>query len=393
MIIQNKDGTEKVEIKKDGITIMDSGDGTPANLGKTISLTKNGFDNGGNKITNIADGTADNDAATVGQVNAAKKEAKKHTTIEAGDHLSIKEETDKNGGKKYTITGPSITSEDGSVTVEDNTDKGKNIGYKLSVNTEKIAEKIGKTEIESGDTNTAEVTSTKDAKTNKTTYKVNVKDMHVESGKISYDEGEGTLTLKYKDGNKVEVKGIQNTYTERGEYDEKRKKIIFKRNDGNTFNVDMSKLVNGMNFGIAKLDNKINRVGSGAAALAALKPLEFDPEDKWDVAVGYGNYMGANSLALGAFYRPNENTMFSLGGSFGDGENIINVGLSMKVGKGIQRFISKAEMANRIVEQDAEIAQLKAKDAQREAEIKALREKDEQRELQMKEILKKLNMA
>ena len=187
--------------------------------------------------------------------------------------------------------------------------------------------------------------------------------------------------------------GIQNTYTESGKYDEKGKKIIFNRNDGSAFDVDMSKLVKGMNFGIAKLDNKINRVRSGAAALAALKPLEFDPEDKWDVAVGYGNYMGANSLALGAFYRPNENTMFSLGGSFGDGENIINVGLSMKVGKGIQRFISKAEMANRIVEQDAEIAQLKAKDAQREAEIKALREKDEQRELQMKEILKKLNMA
>lgn len=145
MIIQNKDGTEKVEIKKDGITIMDSGDGTPANLGKTISLTKNGFDNGGNKITNIADGTADNDAATVGQVNAAKKEAEKHTTVEAGNHLSIREEIDKNGGKKYTITGPSITSGDGSVTVEDNTDdKGKKIGYKLSVNTEKIAEKSEK---------------------------------------------------------------------------------------------------------------------------------------------------------------------------------------------------------------------------------------------------------
>ncbi|WP_276892467.1 YadA-like family protein, partial [Dialister micraerophilus] len=392
-VIQNKAGTEKVEITKNGITIMDAGDGTLANPGKTISLTKDGFDNGGNKITNIADGTSDNDAATVGQVNAAKEEAKKHTTVEAGDHLSIKEETDKNGGKKYTITGPSITSEDGSVTVEDNTDKGKKIGYKLSVNTEKIAEKIGKTEIESGDTSTAEVTSTKDAKTNKTTYKVNVKDMHVESGEISYDKGEGTLTLKHKDGEKVEVKGIRNTYTESGEYDEKGKRIKFNRNGEKPFYVDMSKLVNGMNFGIAKLDNKINRVGSGAAALAALKPLEFDPEDKWDVAVGYGNYMGANSLALGAFYRPNENTMFSLGGSFGDGENIINVGLSMKVGKGIQRFISKAEMANRIVEQDAEIAQLKAKDAQREAEIKALREKDEQRELQMKEILKKLNMA
>lgn len=87
MIIQNKDGTEKVEIKKDGITIMDSGDGTPANPGKTISLTKDGFDNGGNKITNIADGESDTDAATVGQVNATKKEAEKHTTVEAGNHL------------------------------------------------------------------------------------------------------------------------------------------------------------------------------------------------------------------------------------------------------------------------------------------------------------------
>ncbi|MDU5301462.1 MAG: hypothetical protein E6151_03130, partial [Dialister micraerophilus] len=68
--------------------------------------------------------------------------------------------------------------------------------------------KIGKTEIESGDKNTAEVTSTKDAKTNKTTYKVNLKDMHVESGVISYDKGKGTLTLKHKDGNEVKVEGI-----------------------------------------------------------------------------------------------------------------------------------------------------------------------------------------
>lgn len=144
-VIQTKDGKEKVEIKKDGITITDVEDGTSDNPKKKISLTKDGFNNGGNKITNIADGESDTDAATVGQVNETKKEAEKHTTVEAGNHLSIREEIDKNEGKKYTITGPSITSGDGSVTVEDNTDdKGKKIGYKLSVNTEKIAEKSEK---------------------------------------------------------------------------------------------------------------------------------------------------------------------------------------------------------------------------------------------------------
>lgn len=115
-----------------------------------------------------------------------------------------------------------------------------------------------------------------------------------------------------------------------------------------------------------KLDNRINRVGAGAAALAALHPLDFDPDDKWDFAAGYGNYRGANAAAVGLYYRPNEDTMFSVGGSFGGGENMINAGVSLKIGRGNHVSNSRVAMAKEIrdlrqalAEQAAEIAQLK----------------------------------
>lgn len=84
---------------------------------------------------------------------------------------------------------------------------------------------------------------------------------------------------------------------------------------------------------ISKLDSRINRVGAGAAALAGLHPLDFDPDNKWDFAAAYGNYSNANAVAIGAFYRPNENMMFSIGGSFNGGENMMNFGISWKFGQ------------------------------------------------------------
>lgn len=115
-----------------------------------------------------------------------------------------------------------------------------------------------------------------------------------------------------------------------------------------------------------KLDNRINRVGAGAAALAALHPLDFDPDDKWDFAAGYGNYRGANAAAVGLYYRPNEDIMFSVGGSFGGGENMINAGVSLKIGRGNHVSNSRVAMAKEIrdlrqalADQAAEIAQLK----------------------------------
>ena len=118
---------------------------------------------------------------------------------------------------------------------------------------------------------------------------------------------------------------------------------------------------------ISNLDNRVNKVGAGAAALAALHPLDFDPADKWDFAVGYGNYRNANSVAFGAFYRPNEDTMFSIGTNFGNGENMFNAGLSFKIGQGSGVTTSRTAMAKKIEslentldEQNKKIAELEA---------------------------------
>ena len=111
---------------------------------------------------------------------------------------------------------------------------------------------------------------------------------------------------------------------------------------------------------ISKLGNRINKVGAGAAALAALHPLDFDPDDKWDFAAGYGNYNGENAAAVGAYYRPNEDTMFSVGGSFGNGENMVNAGVSLKLGQGNHVSTSKVAMAKEIKDLRKELEGLKS---------------------------------
>lgn len=133
---------------------------------------------------------------------------------------------------------------------------------------------------------------------------------------------------------------------------------------------------------INKLDNRVDKVGAGAAALAALHPLDFDPEDKWDFAAGYGNYSGASAVALGAYYRPNEDTMFSVGGSFGNGENMVNAGVSLKLGQSNHAPASKAAMEKKISALSQEVEELKAAIADlRAAQTKAkdATEKDAQK--------------
>ncbi len=98
---------------------------------------------------------------------------------------------------------------------------------------------------------------------------------------------------------------------------------------------------------VGELGTRINKVGAGAAALAALHPLDFDPHDKWDIAAGFGNYRNASAAAVGLFYRPNERTMMSLGWTMGDDRNMINAGISVKLGRGdVYTRYSKVEMAN-----------------------------------------------
>ena len=118
---------------------------------------------------------------------------------------------------------------------------------------------------------------------------------------------------------------------------------------------------------VGELDSRIDEVGAGAAALAALHPLDFDPDDKWDFSAGYGNYRGESAVAIGAFYRPNEDTMFSVGGTVGNGDNMVNAGVSFKIGQGNGVSTSRVAMAKEIksmrdivAKQDAQIQKLTA---------------------------------
>ena len=116
--------------------------------------------------------------------------------------------------------------------------------------------------------------------------------------------------------------------------------------------------ISGLNSRVDTLDGRIDKVGANAAALAALHPLDFDPDDKWDFAAGVGNYGGENAMAVGAFYRPNEDTMFSVGGSFGTGENMVNAGVSFKIGQGNHVSTSRVAMAKEIETLRHNVAQL-----------------------------------
>lgn len=135
---------------------------------------------------------------------------------------------------------------------------------------------------------------------------------------------------------------------------------------------------------VSKLDNRLDRVGAGAAALAALHPQDFDPSAKWDFAAGYGNYKGANAVALGAFYRPSNDVMFSMGTSMGGGENMFNAGVSIKFGSSNEYSnYSKSALAQVVSDQASTIENLNSRVAKQEQENQELR-------AQIQEILNQL---
>ncbi len=111
---------------------------------------------------------------------------------------------------------------------------------------------------------------------------------------------------------------------------------------------------------VDELDGRINEVGAGAAALAALHPLDFDPDEKWDFAAGYGHYRGEDAVAIGAFYRPNEDTMFSIGGTVGNGDEMVNAGVSFKIGQGNHVSVSRVAMAKEIIELRKDLEDLRS---------------------------------
>ena len=123
---------------------------------------------------------------------------------------------------------------------------------------------------------------------------------------------------------------------------------------------DAGKGLNELGNQISRLDGRVNKVGAGAAALAAMHPLDFDPDDKWNVSAGYGSYKGSHAGAIGAFYRPDENTMFNIGASVGGGENMVNAGVTFALDRKSHITTSRTAMAREIMDLRKEITELKA---------------------------------
>ena len=255
----------------------------------------------------------------------------------------------------YTLTGQENKDNTTTITLEDNN------GKKNSVT---VATKDTRNTVKAGENVTLD---TKDNADGSHEYTVNVKaDGKVEAGSTKIVSG-GTVyneTRVAKDGTFVKQ---SNTAGEN----------LTALDNQVTSNTES---IYHMNNRVSNLDNRVNKVGAGAAALAALHPLDFNPDDKWNFAVGYGNYRNANSVAVGAFYQPNENTMFNVATNFGNGENMINAGVSFKIGKGNSYAgISKAQLV-------AENQQLKENDALQDQKI----QKQDQEIQELKKALEEL---
>ena len=268
--------------------------------------------------------------------------AKRLNTLMMADMMAVTEATEP---EKTTFTGPKAFIQQVSKPVTLTTDDQKS----ATLND-------GETIYFQGDGN-IETTTTLDTNRNSDTIKFALKkDIKVDS-------------IEAKSGDQINIKSEVNmndkkiTNLANGEIAEGSTDAV---NGGQLYNTNQAVIanaenINSLSHSLNKLDSRINRVGAGAAALAALHPLDFDPDNKWDFAAGYGNYAGANAVAIGTYYRPNENTMFSIGGSFGGGENMINAGVSFKLGSGGSGITtSKTVMAKKIKEQDE---LLKAQDA------------------------------
>lgn len=165
---------------------------------------------------------------------------------------------------------------------------------------------------------------------------------------IARDKEAGTATLVVKDGyNNEEVRRLT--------IDD-----IASKAQNDRDHAEFREHFNELDYRVDNLGSRVDKVGAGAAALAALHPMDFDPDDKLTFAAGYGNYKGKNAAAVGAFYRPDEKVMLSVGGTFGNGENMVNAGISFSLDRTARVSNSRTAMAKEIVDLRANVANLTA---------------------------------
>ena len=334
------------------------------------------------QITNVAAGTYDTDAVNVAQLQKALESI----DVDAGTGIKV-DKIIKDGKTTYKISTNivgSTTDTDTTKVTSEETNTGSTgtsqgtaesvstkTGNTVTVSTETKATSFGADGNKTADVKPGETLSINGDKKNISTS-VNGKSIQVKlndeidvnkvtAGTVSV--GNTTITtdgLTIKDGPSITKTGIYGgnqkvTGVAAGDISADSKDAV---NGGQLFATNQQVAQNAQS--ISKLGNRINKVGAGAAALAALHPLDFDPDDKWDFAAGYGNYNGENAAAIGAYYRPNEDTMFSVGGSFGNGENMVNAGVSLKLGQGNHVSTSKVAMAKEIKDLRKEMEGLKS---------------------------------
>ena len=207
---------------------------------------------------------------------------------------------------------------------------------------------------------------------------IEAKDKFVNGGSIGAD---GKITLKVRNGEDVKLDGqlkdAQLTEIERdkaagtatlvvkdGYTNEEVRRLtiddIASKAQNDKEHAEFREHFNELDYRVDNLGSRVDKVGAGAAALAALHPMDFDPDDKLTFAAGYGNYKGKNAAAVGAFYRPDEKVMLSVGGTFGNGENMVNAGISFSLDRTARVSNSRTAMAKEIVDLRANVANLTA---------------------------------
>ena len=178
---------------------------------------------------------------------------------------------------------------------------------------------------------------------------------------VSYDDASHSSITLNQGGSSTVIKNVGDGSVAEGSKEAVNGGQLYRTNQAVEKNAgDIRNLGSSVN----KLGSRLNRVGAGAAALAALHPQDFDPDDKWDFAAGYGNYKDAHAAAIGAFYRPSEDTLISVGGSFGGGENMVNAGVTFKLGQHNHVTRSKVAMAKEIIDLRATVEMLKNQNTQ-----------------------------
>ena len=352
------------------------------------------------QITSVAAGTNDIDAVNVAQlkkvetkISTVEADAKKHTTVVAGDNTTVTSGTNANGGAEYKVSVNKDLVEMSSANFGKATDDVRARIDKDSARFFNGSENIGITpkgvQIENTDTleqakfdKYGMYASEGDKTVYYTTTGISAGDQIINNVKAGVADTDAVNVSQLKQVQNQIAASTQVTTVTAGDHIKVTPTVNGNTHDykvsladdiagqitNNTTNITKNTNdIKNIKGDLSKIDKRVDKSVAGAAALAALHPLDFDPDAKWDFAAGYGHYRSGDAAAIGAFYRPNEDVQLSVGSTVGSDETVFNAGLSVKVGahSGVSRSrvaIGKEVLALKktVAEQNAQIQKLTA---------------------------------